>query len=144
MYAIRSYYEPDVVIESAQLKKLTEEKAWYSSLWDLLSDQVPGLQIRQAPYSPSLAKTCNLVIANPNEVESLTGDTFGIGSPAVYFNVTNNSDGYLYIFVDKDFLNNENVPLYDFLSYMDPGEIESINFIARPKNYDISMNFMDA
>jgi len=135
--------QPDVVIESAQLKKLTEEKAWYSSLWDLLSDQVPGLQIRQAPYSPSLAKSCNLVIANPNEVESLTGDTFGIGSPAVYFNVTQNPDGYLYIFVDKDFLNNENVPLYDFLSYMDPVEIESINFIARPKNYDISMNFMD-
>ena len=135
--------QPDVVIESAQLKKLTEEKAWYSSLWDLLTDQVPGLNIHQAPYSSSLAKSYNLVIASPNEVASMTGDTFGIGSPAVYFRVLQNPDGYLYIFVDNDFLNSKTVPLYDFLSYMDPGEIESINFIARPKNYDISMSFMD-
>ncbi|WP_163708268.1 peptidase associated/transthyretin-like domain-containing protein [Mangrovibacterium lignilyticum] len=135
--------QPDVVIESAQLKQLTEEKAWYANLWDLLADQVPGLRITQAPYQARLAKNCNLVIANPSDVASLSGDTFEIGSPAVYFNVSENPDGYLYIFVDRDFLNSESVPLYDFLSYMDPGEIESLNFIARPKNYDVSMSFMD-
>ena len=154
--------QPDVVIESAQLKHLTEERAWYSSLWDLLTDQVPGLEIHQAPYSSRSAQNYNLVIANPNDVASLSADTkvaslssdttfaslssdttFDTGSPAVYFSVPQNPDGYLYIFVDNDFLNNEKVPLFDFLSYMDPGEIESINFIARPKNYDISMNFRD-
>lgn|GEM_PF-5363138 len=135
--------QPDVVIESAQLKKLTEEKAWYSSLWDLLADQIPGLKIRQQPYQRGLAKNSNLVIADPSDIENIGGDTFAIGAPAVYFNIPENPDGYLYIFVDDDFLNNGNVPLYDFLSYMNPGEIESINFIAKPKNYDISMSFMD-
>ncbi len=130
--------QPDVVIESAQLKKLTEEKAWYSNLWDLLSDQVPGLQITQGPYDSGVASKYNLVIADTMD-ENLSADTFAANLPAVYFRVLENPDGYLYIFVDHDLLNNPGIPLFDFLSYMDPGEIESINFIAKPKNYDINI-----
>ncbi|HKJ41764.1 MAG TPA: hypothetical protein VKA27_06690, partial [Sunxiuqinia sp.] len=131
--------QPDAVIESAQLKKLTEEKKWYHNIWDLISNQVPGLQIIQKPYEKRLEKYYNLVIANPDDRENMSEDSLGFGGPAVYFKVTNNPYGYLYIFVDRDFLNNSYVPLYDFLTYMDPSEIESINFVSKPKNYDISM-----
>ncbi|WP_372775267.1 hypothetical protein [Mangrovibacterium sp.] len=133
--------QPDVVIESAQLKKLTEETAWYSDLWDLLADQVPGLKIEKGFYDPRIAKNSNLVITNQSDNSSSSSDgesTFS-GTPAVYFNVAGNPDGYLYIFVDKDFLNNNSFPLYDFLSYMDPSEIETINFIAKPQKYGIDM-----
>ena len=135
--------QPDVVIESAQLKKLTEERSWYGNLWDLLHDQVPGLQIDQRPYQKSQVKYYNLVIANPEEAMDTTRGEDDLGSQAIYFRVGENPDGLLYIFVDQDLLNSVNVPLYDFLSYMDPSEIESINFIAKPKNYDINKSFAD-
>jgi hypothetical protein len=42
--------DPDVVIESAQLQKLTERTPWYNSIWDLIQDQIPGLSIMKMPY----------------------------------------------------------------------------------------------
>lgn len=154
--------QPDVVIESAQLKKLTEEKAWYSNIWDLITNQVPGLRISQAPYQQIRAEKSNLVICDPRDKAEILSKLaqanaandqwnsslgnmtkfqikMALGGPAIYFNVLDNPKGHLYIFVDHDFLNNSSVPLYDFLSYMDPSEIESINFIARPKNYDTTL-----
>jgi len=114
--------EPDVVIESTQLEQLTGEKPWYSSIWDLLQDQIPGLLIMQQPYNEKLAKRYNLVIGTVDD--------------AVYFRVHANTQGRLLIAVDGEFLGNRSVKLYDFLSYMDPSEIESVNFIARPKKYE--------
>ena len=155
--------QPDVVIESAQLKKLTEERGWYSNLWDLLSDQVTGLQISQMPYMPWLEQDYNLVLSDEQVRSSVEVNSENMkkqqdlripaavtkrdptnysspGGPAIYFRVSDNPDGLLLIFVDHTLLNaSVSVPLYDFLSYMDPADIESINFIAKPKNYDISM-----
>ncbi len=114
--------EPDVVIESTQLEKLSEQIPWYSTIWDLLQDQIPGLLIMQRPYDAELAKRFNLVIGNMDD--------------AVYFRVHANTQGRLLISVDGEFLGNRSVKLYDFLSYMDPAEIESVNFIAQPKKYE--------
>ena len=130
--------DPDVVIGSTQLKKMVEEKAWYNNLWDLLQDQVPGLYISQQPYNSSLAKKYNLVITSSYDNSGLDSDeTTNFENRAVYFRVKDNPDGQLYIIVDGDFLtNNGSVKLYDFLTYMNPTEIESINFIAKPKHYE--------
>ena len=122
--------EPDVVIESAQLKKLTEEKSWYSSIWDLLSDQIPGLLIIEKMYSPKDVDRYNLVI-----YDSATG-----GNEAIYFRVADNPSGRLNIIVDDQALGGSSNYLYDFLSYMDPANIESINFIAKPKNYEATID----
>jgi hypothetical protein len=60
----------------------------------------------------------------------------GSGEDAVYFRVAKNTQGRLLIIVDGQILNNRTVKLFDFLTYMDPSEIESINFISRPKKYE--------
>lgn len=114
--------EPDVILEAAQVKKLVEKRDWYSSIWDLLRDQIPGLLIMQRPYDTQLASTSNLVIRGEPE--------------SIFFKVPDNSGGFLHIIVDGDFLGRGAVKMYDYLSYMDPAEIESVNFIARPKKYD--------
>ncbi len=153
--------QPDVVIESAQLKKLTEERPWYSSLWDLLTNRVPGLQIFKTPYLIGSEVSYNLVIADDNVKSSAKIDTNLVGGqaytgkntweifqtpfiykkmtqPVLCFRVNGNPEGCLYIFVDNMCLNVCSFPIYDFLSHMDPSDIESINFIAKPKNVDIA------
>ncbi len=122
--------EPDVVIESAQLKKLTEEISWYSNIWDLLADQIPGLLIIEKPYDSSIVDNYSLVI-----YDSQAG-----GLDAIYFRVTDNPSGRLNIIVDDQALGGSSNYLYDFLSYMDPSNIESVNFIAKPKNYEAAMD----
>lgn len=114
--------EPDVVIESSQLQQLTEEMPWYGSIWDLIQNQIPGLLILSAPYDQNRAERANLVIGTPDF--------------AIYFFVAKNPEGRLLISVDGEFLGKRSVKLYDFLSNMDPNEIESINFIAKPKKYE--------
>lgn len=135
--------EPDVVIESAQLKKLTEENSWYSNIWDLLANQIPGLLITEMPYNPKIVDKYNLVIYDPeivaryDQIGSQTGEDGSVGGiDAIYFRVADNPTGRLNIIVDDQALSGTNNNLYDFLSYMDPSNIESVNFIAKPKDYE--------
>ncbi len=122
--------EPNIVIESSQLKRLTEEKAWYQDIWDLIEDQVPGLQIMQEPLNPLFGDNYNLIV---------NGDINDL-----LFCVEDNPDGYLYIFIDDDCLNsNRLIDKYDFLYSLNPGEIESIDFIAKPDKYTKNMSMND-
>ncbi len=153
--------EPDVVIESSQLKQLTNEKVWYNDIWDLLEDQIPGLIIQQSTYQPWLASQFNLVLTDENDNAYVTADTgknnpipdanlqdyfanyIPSGSSAIYFDVIDNPDGYLYIFVDKYCLNISMASAYEFMNSLNPGQIESIDFVSKPKNFSIDMSLSD-
>lgn len=132
--------EPDFVLESTQLKQLVEENPWYSDMWDLLENQIPGLKITRSPYMPDdknfawLLRTANLVIKDGEGDSDMEGDA----NEYIFFRVGENSNGRLLIAVDGTFLNGNSVPLFDFLNNMDPSDIESINFISKPKNYENS------
>lgn len=113
--------QPDATIANGQLKQLTEEKPWYADIWDLLKDQIPGLLI----FERNLG-SYNLAI--PRDP-----------APSLYLKVNSNPRGYLYIIVDNDLISNPNFPLFDLLDGLDVSEIKSINFIAKPKEYDSSL-----
>ena len=112
---------PDVVIESTQLEAFVESTPWYSTIWDLLNENIPGLTVDYG-----INKFANLIVP-------LDSDTIG----AVSLTVHDNPRGGLMIIVDGIFLNSmysENY--FEFFNLMEPSEIKSINFIAKPKNVD--------
>lgn len=115
--------QPDVTIKNTQLKQMIEDRPWYSSIWDLIADQITGLKIQERSSSADY----NLVIPSYDDYSNYC------------FRVNENPSGYLYIFVDNDLLNRPQLPLFDFFMDMDPADVESINFIAKPKRYDTSI-----
>ena len=134
---------PDVVIESAQLEAIAKESSWYSNIWDLLADRIPGLDISQGMYTRGeiqrLKRHSNLIIYDRDT--SNTDRDMPIY--ATVFNVHENPESVLIITVDGVFLEGMKVFPYEFLETMNPGEIKSINFLANPQNTDLRWLNMD-
>ncbi len=128
---------PDVVIESTQIEAFAKESSWYNNMWDLLADKIPGLDISQGMYNwneiKRLKRHSNLLIYDRDTSFLDKDEPIYVTS----FQVLDNPESFLIITVDGVFLEGMSVFPYEFFENMDPSEIETINFLAKPENSDL-------
>lgn len=114
---------PDAVLEAGQIEQLVKEKPWYGSFWDLISGEIPELTIIRSFPDPLL------------DEKGLYNLRIPYGDEVFYFFAGDIPKRRLRIIVDGEFIGQGLVKRYDNLKNIDPADVESVNFIAKPKQY---------
>lgn len=132
---INQFGTPDVVITSNQLKTIVENTTYYSSLWDLLRTQIPGLTITVG--DKTLRSISNFGV--PFDGVKNTYLCFFVHDNPILKPHLNSPMGNLYIYVDNNYANSN----FDILSILDVSAIKSIDFIAITSNFEKNIQWID-